>query len=61
MCQSITFKQLDVQNWLDGLSKWSALVSLQLLKQIIDVAVKCEIIETNKLNVKFEMPIKQKD
>lgn len=49
-------RALDAQDWLDGMSREAARISLMLLRQTLDVAVKYEIIEANRLSVSLDMP-----
>lgn len=49
-------KALDVQEWLDGLTRPTAAVSLGLLQQLTDIAVRYELAPSNKFREKYRLP-----
>lgn len=56
-CDSV--RPVEVQKWLDGMTAGNAATSSTVMKQLADVAVRYEIIESNKFKVGYRMPTKQ--
>lgn len=55
-CDSV--RPIDVQKWLDGLTAGNAAIASKVMKQLADVAVRYEIVESNKFRVGYSMPAK---
>lgn len=54
-------RPLDVQEWLSGLSRQTAVRCRSLMRQIIEWCVRYEIVETNVASVPYRMPTAQRD
>ncbi|MBY4796768.1 hypothetical protein K6V98_00070 [Collinsella sp. AGMB00827] len=53
-----SIKLLAVQEWISSLTAHQASICILILRKIVDMAVKYEIIPVNKLLTKFDMPTK---
>lgn len=49
-------KPLEVQQWIDTLSRGAATQSLKLLRKILDLCVKYEAAESNKFRIDYSLP-----
>ena len=49
-------RAIDIQEWLDGLTRGSAEVALVVARQIVDLAVMCEAVDVNKFRGNYRMP-----
>ena len=49
-------RAIDIQEWLDGLTKGSAEVALVVARQIVDLAVMYEAVDVNKFRGSYRMP-----
>lgn len=56
-CDSV--RPVEVQKWLDGMTAGNAAIASTVMKQLADVAVRYEIVETNKFKVGYSMPTRQ--
>ena len=55
-CDSV--RPVDVQKWLDGMTAGNAAMASKVMKQLADVAVRYEMVESNKFKIGYSMPAK---
>lgn len=51
-----SIRPLDVQEWLDGLTKGNAETTMKVLKKVVDFAVKYEVVDSNKFRIGYDLP-----
>lgn len=49
-------KPLEVQQWIDTLTRGGATQSLKLLRKVLDLCVKYEAVESNKFRIDYSLP-----